>query len=210
MVRYHFNDIVVGGTRYWGYRRTVANVVEASWHWRVDVPCPTSGSDERRLPIRCREGIFQSNAMEIGQPCLWVFNCRRGTTGEEDLYWTEVKYGNVMQHVKKWMEGIHKWIAIFLLSARIFFDDSMQTRFGLAAECTMRRGVWIFKAATVATFGQDLRNGGQVEQSMQAIGGVAIVMEHPTRSRVVKNIVRTPGSQLLLAFTDNWNEDRMP
>jgi hypothetical protein len=44
---------------------------------------------------------------------------------------------------------------------------------------------------------------------MQAIGGVAIVMEHPTGSRAVENIVRTPGGQLPLAFMDSWNEDRM-
>jgi hypothetical protein len=62
----------------------------------------------------------------------------------------------------------------------------------------------------VAGSGQDLRTGGQVEQSVQAIGGVAIVMEHPTGSRAVENIVRTPGGQLPLAFTDTWNEDRMP
>jgi hypothetical protein len=62
----------------------------------------------------------------------------------------------------------------------------------------------------VAASGQDLRNGGQVEQSIQAIGGVAIMMEHSTGSRAVENIVRTPGGQLLLAFTDSWNEDRMP
>jgi hypothetical protein len=62
----------------------------------------------------------------------------------------------------------------------------------------------------VAASEQDLRNGGQVEQSVQAIGGVAIVMEHPTGSRVVENIVRTPGGQLPLAFTNSWNEDRMP
>jgi hypothetical protein len=28
--------------------------------------------------------------------------------GGEDVCWTEVEYGNVMQHVKKWMEGIHR------------------------------------------------------------------------------------------------------
>jgi hypothetical protein len=49
-----------------------------------------------------------------------------------------------------------------------------------------------------------------VEQSVQAIGGVAIVMEHPTGSRTIENIVHTPGGQLPLAFTDSWNEDRMP
>jgi hypothetical protein len=195
---------------YRGYRRTVASIAEASWHWQVDVPCPTGGNIEGRLPIRCRGGVFQGDAVEIGQPCLWVFDCRRGTTGGEDVCWIEVEYGNVMQHVKKWMEGIHRWNVIFLLSAGIFFDDSMWTRFGLAAECTLLRGVWIFEAATVVGSGQDLRTGGQVEQSVQAIGGVAIVMEHPTGSRAVENIVRTLGGQLPLAFTDTWNEDRMP
>jgi hypothetical protein len=115
-----------------------------------------------------------------------------------------------MQYVKKWMEGIHRWNVVFLLLAGIFFDDSMRTRFGLAAECTLLRGVQIFKAATVAASGQDLRNGGYLEQSVQAIGSVAIVMEHPIGSRAVENIVCTPGGQLPLAFTDSWNEDRMP
>jgi hypothetical protein len=210
MVRHHFNDIVAGSRGYRGYHRTVANIAEASWHWQVDVPCPTGGNDEGRLPIHCRGGIFQGDAVEIGQPCLWVFDYRQGTMEGEDVCWKEVECGNVMQHVKKWMEGIHRWNAIFLLSVGIFFDESMRMRFGLAAECTLLRGVWIFEATMVAASGQDLRNGGQVEQSVQAIGGMAIVMEHPTGSRTVENIVRTPGGQLPLAFTDSWNEDRMP
>jgi hypothetical protein len=115
-----------------------------------------------------------------------------------------------MQHLKKWMEGIHRWNAVFLLPIGIFFDESMWTRFGLAAECTLLRGVWIFEAATVAASRQDLRNGGQVEQSVQANGSMAIVMEHSTEFRAVENIVRTPRGQLPLAFTDSWNEDRMP
>ena len=45
---------------------------------------------------------------------------------------------------------------------------------------------------------------------MQAIGGVAIVMEHPTGSRVVQNIVHNPRGNLPLAFTDSWIEDRIP
>jgi hypothetical protein len=91
--------------------------------------------------------------VEIGQPYLWVFDCRQGTTGEEDVCWTEVEYGNVIQHVKKWMEVIHKWNVVFLLPVGIFFDESMRTRFALTADCPLLRGVWIFEAATVATSG---------------------------------------------------------
>ena len=67
----------------------------------MDVPCLTGGSDDGRLPIRCREGVFQGDGVQIDQPCLWMFDCRRDTTRGEDVCWTEVEYGNVMQQVKK-------------------------------------------------------------------------------------------------------------
>ena len=80
MVRSHFDDIVAGGREYWGYCRIVANIAEANWVCQVDVLCSTGGSGKRRLPIRCRGGVFQGDGVEIGEPCLWVFDCRRGTT----------------------------------------------------------------------------------------------------------------------------------
>ena len=209
MVRFHFDDIVAGGKGYRGYHRTVANIAGANWVWQVDVPYSIGGSGEGRLPIRCRGGVFQGDSVEIGESCLWVFDCRWGTIGGEDVCWTEVEYGNVIQQVKKWMAGIHRWNAISLLPVGVFFDDNMRTRFGLVAECTLLHGFWIFDAATMATSRQDLKNGEQMEQFVQAIGGVAIVMEHPTRSRAVENIVRTPQGELPVAFTDSWNEDRM-
>jgi hypothetical protein len=43
MVRYHFNDIVVGGRGYRGYRRTVANIAEASWHMASGCALPNKG-----------------------------------------------------------------------------------------------------------------------------------------------------------------------
>ena len=160
ILRAHFDDIIAGGREYHGYRRNVPNIAGASWDWQMDVPCPTGGSGDGRLPICYRRGIFQGDGVEIGQPCLWMFDCRWDTTGGEDVCWTEVEYGNVMQHVKKWMEGIHRWNLIFLLPAVVFFDDCMQMRFGLATECTLLRGFWIFDVATVAMSGQDLKNGG--------------------------------------------------
>ena len=55
----------------------------------------------------------------------------------------------------------------------------------------------------VAASRQDLRNGGHVEQFVQAIGGMAIVIEHHTGSRAVENIVYILGGQFPLAFTDS-------
>ena len=97
MVKSHFDDIVVGGRGYWGYRRIVANIARANWIWQVDVPCSTSGSGEGRLPICCRGGVFEDDGVEIDEPCLWIFDCRQGTTGRENVCWTEVEYGNIMQ-----------------------------------------------------------------------------------------------------------------
>ena len=164
MVKYHFDIFVAGDRRYRGYRRTVANIAEANWHWQVDVPYPIWRNNKERLLIRCRGGIFQGDPLQIGQPCLWMFICRQGTTGGKDVCWTEVEYSNIMQHMKKWMEGIYKWNVVFLLSTRIFFDESVRTRFGLAAEYILLRGVQIFEAAMVAASKQDLKIGRLVEQ----------------------------------------------
>jgi hypothetical protein len=48
-----------------------------------------------------------------------------------------------------------------------------------------------------------------VERAVQAIGGVEIVMEHPAGSRIAHNLCNRR-EKLPLAFTDMWNEDRMP
>jgi hypothetical protein len=57
----------------------------------------------------------------------------------------------------------------------------------------------------VPAYGQDLRYGGQLEQAIQTIGGMAIVMEYPTGSRAAHN-VRTRREKLPMAFTNMWNE----
>jgi hypothetical protein len=141
MIRQQFDDIAQGGTGYQGYRRVVSNIAKATWDWQVDVPYPTGRSGAGRLPIRCRRGLLEGDVVEMEEPFLWVFDCRRGGTGGEDAPWTELQYGNVMKQVKRWMEGIHRWNAIFLLPAGLFFEESMRTSFGIRAECTLLRGV---------------------------------------------------------------------
>jgi hypothetical protein len=140
---------------------------------------------------------------------LWIVDCRRGGSGDPDAQWRNVDYRKVFQQIRKWMAGIHRWTAILLFPAGKFFDHKLREMFALSTECTWRQGVWIFQPHAVPSYTQDLRYNGQVERTVQAIGGVALVMEHPARSKVAPN-VRRGGEQLPLAFTDVWNEGRMP
>jgi hypothetical protein len=106
------------------------------------------------------EGYLRATSWRWGSPSCGSFDCRRGGTGGEDAPWTELQYGNVMKQVKRWMEGIHRWNVIFLLPAGLFFEESMRTSFGIRAECTLLRGVWIFGTETVEAYSQDLRYDG--------------------------------------------------
>jgi hypothetical protein len=45
----------------------------------------TGGNDMGQLPIRCRGGFFEDEFVEIGEPCLWIFDCRQGATEGDDV-----------------------------------------------------------------------------------------------------------------------------
>jgi hypothetical protein len=107
------------------------------------------------------------------------------------------------------MAGIHRWNAVFLLSTGFFFEENVRDTLAMSAGCTWPKGVWIFQPKTVPSYEHNLRYGGQVERAVQAIGGVASVMEHPAGSRVVRNL-SNGREKLPLAFIDMWNEDKMP
>jgi hypothetical protein len=85
----------------------------------VDVPCRTGGNNTDRLPIRCRGGFFEDEFVEI-------------------------EYGKVFQQLQRWMAGIHRCNAIFLLSTGTFFEESTRETFARSARRTWLRGVWIF------------------------------------------------------------------
>ena len=85
----------------------------------------------------------------------------------------------------------------------------MREMFALSTECTWRQGVWIFQPHAVPLYTQDLRYDGQIEQTVQAIGGMALMMEHQAGSKVAPNLCRGR-EDLPLAITDVWNKDRMP
>jgi hypothetical protein len=81
IIKQHYEDIVGGDSGYQGYRRSMSNNVDAHWNWQVDVPCTIGRNNASRLPIRCKGGFFEDEFVEIGEPCLWIFDCKRAATG---------------------------------------------------------------------------------------------------------------------------------
>jgi hypothetical protein len=105
IIRQHYEGIVAGGTGYQGYRRVVSNIASARWDWQVDVPCTTGGNDRGRLPIRCKGGFFKDEVVEMGEPWLWIVDCRWGANGDDDAPWTSVEYWKVFQQVRRWRQA---------------------------------------------------------------------------------------------------------
>ena len=56
----------------------------------------------------------------------------------------------------------------------------------------------------------DVRVGNKLQQSVQAIGDIAIVMMHSIATRAVENVRLHGHEQVPLVFMDSWSEERMP
>ena len=64
----------------------------ARWYWQVDVPYTIGGNNIGQRPIRCKGGFFEDKVVEMDKPCLWIVDCKRGGTGDNDAPWTNVEY----------------------------------------------------------------------------------------------------------------------
>lgn len=144
-IRQHYVDIVAGGRGYEGYRRDVAHTAQLRWDWQVTIPCTTGGDDANRIPIRCRGGFFEKECVELGEPCLWIFDCRRNAIASDEAVWSEEEYKTVLRQLQRWMINITRWNAVFLLPAGTYFEQGMRDLIAMSPECTWLRGVWMFQ-----------------------------------------------------------------
>jgi len=54
-----------------------------------------------KLQIWGREVFFMEEYMELGVPCLWIFNCKQRAITGEDMAWTEVGYNKALQQLQR-------------------------------------------------------------------------------------------------------------
>ena len=56
-----------------------------------------------------RGGLFTGGIGELGEPALWIFDCRwRGKIGDEEA-WTYEEYETVMEVMERWMHACPQW-----------------------------------------------------------------------------------------------------
>ena len=84
LIRQHYGDVAVGGRGFRGHGRDVGDIGALRWDWHFMLPSPAGGDILRRLPVRGMGGFFTDYHMELGEPCLWIFDCKRGDGEGED------------------------------------------------------------------------------------------------------------------------------
>ena len=154
-------------------------------------------------------GFFGNQYIELGKPCLWIFDCRRGGSGAEDEACSHEDYCKVFEQLKNWMSFLLRWNAIFLFPAGIYFDEEMRSKMCLPERCHWLHGLWLFKAQTVTSYTHDLRHGEQKVRGVQAVGNVGIIMYYPVEGGPLENLPRSM-DELPVVFEDSWNGDVLP
>ena len=124
-------------------------------------------------------GFFIDHHVELGEPYLWIFDCRRGDGEGEDKAREDVDYTNAMERLQSLMASVYKWPAIFLFRPGLCLEDGLRNAMDIPEESTSLKGIWVFPYGLTNGYEHDLRHEGRVEKVVQVIGDVAIVLAHP-------------------------------
>jgi hypothetical protein len=205
----HYQSITSGGSGYHGYRREVTDLRTASWEWQVTVPHVGDGVHEGRLPIRCRSSFFRGAIVELGEPCTWIFDCRRVASTGIGNAWRPMDYENAMLRLERWMDGIERWNIIFLLPPGEHMKEKV--RESIQAQSTLHcfSGMWGFDRQHIKTYKGDYKEGSTMVQQWEAPGEVFIVLRYPEGAAQAPSYV-VKDEPLPLLFQDVWRASMKP
>ena len=93
-----------GGTGFSGKMKLVGEQTYfvSGWLWKTQLQKPILGSEEvRDVQIIHRGGLFTSGIGALGEPALWVLDCRwEGKTGDNEA-WTYEAYEIAMEVMRR-------------------------------------------------------------------------------------------------------------
>ena len=118
-----------------------------TWRWEVDV----NKVDNTGVPQACHfQGfgdIWEDSSMQIGQPALWLFDCRcSGSSGPRST-WDIADYAKAIMQMRSWMQDVPRYNAVFMLPQSHMYHEVVQ-HLALPENATHHHGVWGFRNPT--------------------------------------------------------------
>ena len=101
-LRAHHKDIVSGGRGFSSKVRMIGDTTYAlsGWLWETHLQKPIKESvGVRDVHIMHRGGLFMGVLGALGEPALWVVDCRWGSSAAEEKAWDFQDYGRAMKTI---------------------------------------------------------------------------------------------------------------
>ena len=204
-VRAHHKDIVSGGQGFKGKVRHIGDHAYSlpGWLWEAHLKKRAYGSTELQdVHIMHRGGLFTGGSGQLGEPTLWVVDCRWGGSERPDKPWTSQDYENSFEILQDWMNGGPRWNVVFLC-------PDGEDRRSLVKKLRspgriVHHGTWGFTPET-ATQKESLSFEKQEIMSMEVLGDIVIVIVCPGDSNPIENLPRI-GKNLPRLFQDHTSK----
>ena len=201
-VRAHYQDIMNGGTGFSGKVKLIGehNYTLSGWLWETHLQKPVRGLKEvREVQILHRRGLFTRGYGQLGEPALWIVDCRWGGKGGVDKPWAYEDYATTMHVMGRWMHASSRWNVAFLCPE----GDDMRS---LVKELErtdriVHHGSWHFTEET-AMHKECVLFDNQEVLLMEGVGDVILIMVCPSASNPIENIL-CGGGPLLRSFQDH-------
>ena len=113
----HHKDIVSGGR---GFSRKVKMIGDTTyalsgWLWETHLQKSIKESPGVcNVHIMHRGGLFMGRPGALGEPALWIVDCRWGSSATEEKAWDFQDYGRALKTIGRWMKACPRWNLVFL------------------------------------------------------------------------------------------------
>ena len=148
--------------------------------------------------------------MRIGQPALWLFDCRCSGSSSLRSAWDIADYAKAMMQMRSWMRDVPWYNAVFMLPQSYTYHEVVQ-HLALSENAIHQRGVWAFENPTQEK-GPVLMHEGQIEGMYEAFADLVIVYVQPLGSSHSENLGPRRGdySQQCIYWKNNATSWRAP
>ena len=96
------------GTGFFGKAKLVGEQTYSvsGWLWKTQLQKPVQGSEAvTDKQIMHQGGLFTNGISEIGEPALWVLDCRWGGKTRDEEAWTYEEYETALEVMGRWMHA---------------------------------------------------------------------------------------------------------